>query len=951
MSDLRSPPCLLPSLTPRRALSPMILSPTKRGRPAAGSDDALRDLSPTTTLRAFTEKPMPFDTSADDYRIFACIEQATAAEKDLGTRVAKAAQRLKAWCKEMEQWSWPGTFVPPTDEVREQRRLNVAQRISELLKDHRGDSPEQVARSDYWGSLLAVEVQAHEARLDDIGEELNTLEVEDLKEHVLGIHGSNRSRPSSRFDSERPVYNPLDDFSILITQTLLSSLPYLAQIRMRLDTWTARVSVLRETPLFLGGLQTSRHDLQLGWDALIPQLKRGAPDSAFDSWKHTIKSVSENLQQRLADLGRRLDRMLDALEGRDDCLPDDWIDRFEALEGDFGHWAAASGKRVLEVDLRRARAARREATEAEHQRVNTEDGTTDLSAGAKRSEEVADVHQTRHEPVLLASPPFTGPAGPTEEAKEKMGDQSDSRPGLLGDLHPEQLAVKMAQTGTSSTPPADGAREGSDGVSESSVGKLPAEPRPMDNVPKLDPRRPRTPEAAIRRYSVNSTSSLLSLGSSPPSVGEESPSVRAVVHQGEKSWHPPLNATMPKRRPQPVVTTDAQPPWPPTFTTQISPASTTDLEHQISSILDSIPAHIRLKSGPEADAPEIKSKRNAGRLDGRGSLRTTRSTNGMKSPDIILSPAKAEPGPLAQNAASSRRTAGARADNDIKLYHLSQPGKEHPIKLFIRRIGENGERVMVRVGGGWADLGEYLRQYAEHHGRRAVSMEGKFEVLGLEVKHANENSPRSGSSMGKRERRVSEAGSVNSTPWRTSTPLADRSVVDDASTTHSGPGTPMITAATPVPSASAGDKNNSSNETNASVPSTGSSRKSWTRNEVGLAGPKVKKLDLSDDKLEWIEGVLSQARRVNTGAQNSGTHHGHHHSHLRRSDSRDGIGRASSSASRRGQNSRAESRNESRTSVRGGEVGDLGTVGGTKRVFLKGVFGGASAGASGGGDH
>ena len=38
---------------------------------------------------------------------------------------------------------------------------------------------------------------------------------------------------------------------------------------------------------------------------------------------------------------------------------------------------------------------------------------------------------------------------------------------------------------------------------------------------------------------------------------------------------------------------------------------------------------------------------------------------------------------------------------------------------------------MVRVGGGWADLGEYLRQYAEHHGRRTIS-EGKFEILGLE---------------------------------------------------------------------------------------------------------------------------------------------------------------------------------------------------------------------------
>src|SRR5690606_33694336 len=41
------------------------------------------------------------------------------------------------------------------------------------------------------------------------------------------------------------------------------------------------------------------------------------------------------------------------------------------------------------------------------------------------------------------------------------------------------------------------------------------------------------------------------------------------------------------------------------------------------------------------------------------------------------------------------------------------------------------ERVMVRVGGGWADLGEYLKEYAMHHGsqRRVVSQ--RVEVTDL----------------------------------------------------------------------------------------------------------------------------------------------------------------------------------------------------------------------------
>ena len=63
-----------------------MLSPSEEGH--------LRDLTPATTLRAFTEEPVPFDTAREEYKIFACIDSLTPAERDLGTRVAKAAQRL-----------------------------------------------------------------------------------------------------------------------------------------------------------------------------------------------------------------------------------------------------------------------------------------------------------------------------------------------------------------------------------------------------------------------------------------------------------------------------------------------------------------------------------------------------------------------------------------------------------------------------------------------------------------------------------------------------------------------------------------------------------------------------------------------------------------------------------------------------------------------------------------
>ena len=77
----------------------------------------------------------------------------------------------------------------------------------------------------------------------------------------------------------------------------------------------------------------------------------------------------------------------------------------------------------------------------------------------------------------------------------------------------------------------------------------------------------------------------------------------------------------------------------------------------------------------------------------------------------------------------------------MKVYHLvrnGQPRDTPPTKLHVRLVGENGERVMVRVGGGWADLAEYLREYSLHHGTRA-NQDGKFEVANLPTSGVKKN--------------------------------------------------------------------------------------------------------------------------------------------------------------------------------------------------------------------
>ncbi|KAF2848828.1 hypothetical protein T440DRAFT_469898 [Plenodomus tracheiphilus IPT5] len=1058
MDAFASPLRLAPPTTPRRAPSPTMSPGGRRGRAYGSADEGrLRDLSPDTTLRAFTHQPVSFDTTRDEYKIFACIDSLTAAERDLGVRVAKAAQRLKSWCAEIEQWGWTGSFEQPSEQYREQRRKSIEARIREHVADT--DPTGALPPLEYWGSLLSVEVEQHEARLDDIDEEMLKLDVEELKEHVLDMHPSSKSRPSSAgLEAVRQSYRPMDDFSFLITQTLLSALPHHAQLKDRLNTWTARVSILRAAPRFVSELDTAKKAMRLGWDAIEPPADTS--DKAFLEWKDAVDTISRVLQGKVSDLGQRLDRMLDTLEGRQDCLPDSWIDTFEETETDYGRWAHESRRRVIELEVRR-----REDNGSRNQRDHIAEQPALHSDSPLRDSPRAPAEPT---PVATASPktpqlqlrsapnillnPLTSPKsfpkaqevasavagtesavgttnttispnvstefsdhpndftrsyddnkditannGHTSTDSTAISNSRGSSPVCAGPRQPTtpgsplrnefpmeetnhfqnvhgfnqtvfnggqvpRIALDSAsspsvmQSPTSMTDaplqkinldaellPYDDESEFEEGDTvvhyeteespeyaapvqsfedilpgtqderyDNTPGVLPSRPRPLalsnastitstdgDDSALFEP--PQTPRS--RTGSVGSLSSELSFDSGSPSNVEESPSVRNAAIRAGRAPRPELNAAMSKRRPAKLIADDAMPstPWPPTSFAQKPANSAEELERKISDILTTIPAHIRLTSGPGADAPEVKPRRGLVAKGSRQFLRAKRSVSGLKSPELTLSPAKNEE--TGHTITGRKSAANLRGDNDIKLYHLTQPGKEQPVKLFIRRVGENGERVMVRVGGGWADLGEYLRQYAEHHGRRTAS-DGKFEILGLEVKNPDSSPARPDSATSRPGRRFSGGTSASplTTPIKSSeTSFANNEAPPRLSSFSSTPGT--------------GEE--------ASVPSTNSSQRSWQGNEVGLAGPKSKKLDLSGQKLEWIEGMMKQARTV------SGSVIAANNTPFQRDEQRGGE-------------SRSESRSDSRAGTRAAgaskkpEFGDLGKIGGTKRIFLKG---------------
>lgn len=387
------------------------------------------------------------------------------------------------------------------------------------------------------------------------------------------------------------------------------------------------------------------------------------------------------------------------------------------------------------------------------------------------------------------------------------------------------------------------------------------------------PIKPHTPTSspsrdAVRRGSLETAASGLSSVTLRRASLEESPSMRKVNDQHKypgSSDSPPL--VIPKRSARPGVDPSIAhvipvKPWrrrvsEPLNDTpkvaerkgQLSKSTKTteeQLEEKISSILTSIPTKIRLTSGPSRSSPEVP--------------RT--SFSGMKRPDT-LSPfsrgsrqssegALLTLAPAFEKSSSNQPTSG---DPEIKLYHLHQAGRDAPIKLYVRLVGEHGERVMVRVGGGWADLAEYLKEYANHHGRRSVS-DGRFEIKGLpQVHSASPASALSGLHSG----RTTPTSRPGSSLGRPASALSVRKVRHPSAPPvgFAGPSTPDPTSSgfrtfTPASTESIGASFRPS------------SRSSWTTEEapLGLAGPKSKRVDVSPGKQAWVDDMMEQAKNA-----------------------------------------------------------------------------------------
>ncbi|TAQ87052.1 hypothetical protein B7494_g4636 [Chlorociboria aeruginascens] len=372
-------------------------SPTRR----RFTDDLLSDLSPTSTFEAFV---------SPSGRLKASIEAATPTDRAFGIQATLASKKIHEWVEELSSWPWPsgsaGFEIPPA----KRRKLSTESNAKSQTQGGISDGPEE-----YTGSLPTADFLAYEVRIGEIREDMEDLKVEDIKRQVLDTHFSPRSRPSSSSSNVSMLssfgsYTRMDDFTAVVTATVLQALPNLSKLMRLMDVWGTRLTALRKVPPLLVALDDAEIALRSGWQAIQIQTSEN-----MEEWlsRRDFEVMRDVLQDKVTILGKDVDFLLDTLEGRQDTLPESWLDRMEAIESDYGEWSVAADRKVREGEWAIMTKDRKEKEEeaaraAEDERLREEQILRDEEVARKleeqrlkdEAEKVAEADRLREEKRL-----------------------------------------------------------------------------------------------------------------------------------------------------------------------------------------------------------------------------------------------------------------------------------------------------------------------------------------------------------------------------------------------------------------------------------------------------------------------------------------------------------------------------------------------------------------------
>lgn len=795
------------------------------------TDEFITQLAPVSALDTFSD-PGP--------QLKACMDAATTTEKNFALRAAAASKSIYEWLDELRDWPWPTQggrgFLPPASPSHKLTETR-GRSGSTAEQPQEEDETFQKSGANYFGFMLEADVVRYESRLDQIQAELDKLKMEEIKNHVLHNHIMPLSRPGTPASPalERQLgmaslasFTKMDDMTAVITATVIQALPNLSKLIRLMSTWSVRLAVLRRVPSWLSAVEDAETAVQTGWSTIRPESEAKVDDaSGAPISKRDFDVMKLVLEKKVTKAAQSLDFMLDTLEGRDDTLPDDWLDRMEAIEGQLSGWIAACEKILRDAEAAAAQAYAKEvALQQSREQQSNDNSDSDSSI---HGDDTVVIHVEQADEAV-----------PSVEDADVL-DTASSSQDLAGS--PER-AQSTSLRSSPQTPPRE----------MRSVSLPLSDMPPVPEDPEDDDDPLETPLAAYGARSLQ----------------DRSLQDRTFQELGS-----------------PIILSDPN-------------GEDDHMRRQISEVLDNLPAKIQLASRPNfLNPPDLQLPYTKPRTS--ASDKSSRSRSSMSSraststPSFMLAPV---PRPRHQ-----------RGNQDIRMYHLSRANGEAPIKLFIRCVGEHGERVMVRVGGGWADLGEYLKEYALHHGRRSNhGSESRLEVRDI---------PRSASSMSNRlsaSPPSAPAPSVRPSPISRPASALDTSplVVKKTRKTSAGedllgprlPRTPLAYGGLPrsmpsePPSSGSVSTSGGSSITGRSR---SSSRVSWTEedNSLGMAGPRSSHREIPQESLEWVESIKNKVRAVSGGSD------------------------------------MARAAGESGGSGKSGKFGELGKVGGTKRLFRK----------------
>ena len=364
-------------MTDQNTLSPQVVAPSAArnalrrhlrgsspspGRLRRQPDDLLDRLHPATAVEALRHP-----TGA----LKRCLGEASPSEQSFAIKTAVASHKIYHWLEELSHWPWPKHGGPAGFELPPAKRRKLFE-VDDPAESPKGTRVEPDPQSDvqYFGSLPAEDVARYEKRIGEIQEEMESLELEDIKSQVLHNHILPLSRPGTPFsDAGLSVtssisYTKFDDLSAVVTALIVQTLPKLSRLSRLLNAWSIRLVLLRKTPAFFAMLADAEVALKSGWNAVRPAEdgKQGSADlNKGESAKTPIitrkdfEVMKSVLHEKITKPGKEIDAMLDALEAMEDTLPNEWLERLETMEADYARWEIAAERQVQEGERLNAR--------------------------------------------------------------------------------------------------------------------------------------------------------------------------------------------------------------------------------------------------------------------------------------------------------------------------------------------------------------------------------------------------------------------------------------------------------------------------------------------------------------------------------------------------------------------------------------------------------------------